>query len=222
MENKNRVKLKISGSEFTIIADESPEYIKDIANMVDLRIRDYTKKSQKMSISMAAILSSINFCDELQKEKRIVTELLKKADTCEAEAHKATTQLADFAVANARLKEEKDGLHRVIEELKKQLQNSTPAAQGTKTQSTQGAATAPAKPDTSRNISSTSSLKGAQAGQKPQGQKNGTKFTPSNKSSNKINYQGNNQISPEYRRDNFSEPVSEEEMLSFFDQRDKE
>lgn len=115
---KTRVRLKICGSQFVITADESQQYIQKIAKIVDERIKYLDDSDPKLSLQMATIVAALNYCDQLEKERVITRELIKKADDCEAIAKDATLRLNKLIIENAQLREEKAGLHKVIAELK--------------------------------------------------------------------------------------------------------
>lgn len=115
---KTRVRLKICGSQFVITADESEQYIQKIAKIVDERIKYLDDSDPKLSLQMATIVAALNYCDQLEKERVITRELIKKADDCEAIAKDATFRLNRLIIENAQLREEKAGLHKVIAELK--------------------------------------------------------------------------------------------------------
>lgn len=248
MEEKNRVKLKICGSEFIIIADESTEYIKDIANRVDRQIHEYSDENPKMSISMGAMLSALNYCDQYEKEKRITNELIKKADRCEAEASKANSMLADFAIENSQLLEEKKGLHKVIADLKSQLRENNieertnlledEQANLKSQQVTQSSKIPVASNAQQHQDNKQTSLKNEQQHQnnqqpvvKQQPAYNNNRHANNNHVNNKnkklnekktlnsnTNHQVKNSISDDYKNDEFLNEFSEEEILSFFDQ----
>ena len=116
--NKTRVKLTICGSQFVIKADESVHYIQKIAKIVDERIKQLDDSDPKLNLHMATIVAALNYCDLLEKEKVITRELIKKTDDCEAIAKDATIKLNKLLVENAQLREEKEGLHKIIAELK--------------------------------------------------------------------------------------------------------
>ncbi len=115
---KTKVRLKICGSQFLITADESEQYIQKIAKIVDERIKYLDDSDPKLSLHMATIVAALNYCDELEKERVITRELIKKAGDCEAIAKDATFRLNKLIIENAQLREEKAGLHKVIAELK--------------------------------------------------------------------------------------------------------
>lgn len=115
---KTKVRLKICGSQFLITADESEQYIQKIAKMVDEEIKYLDNSDPKLSLQMATIVAALNYCDQLEKERVITRELIKKADDCEAIAKDATMRINKLLIENAQLREEKAGLHKVISELK--------------------------------------------------------------------------------------------------------
>lgn len=205
LEEKNRVKLKITGSEFVIIADERAEYINKIAKTVDKRINELAENDPKLSTSMATILAALNYCDELEKEKKITKELLERIDKAEESAKTAFENLAEFSmkveqlrVENQRLEEEKDGLHKIIEEIKGKASEAPKAAANVER-------TAPVQKNVQRNNNQRNNKNPKNTAQQKTGMP-------------KIDYQGNDRINNQYRREEFIDPS--EEMISFFDQRD--
>ena len=117
-KKKNRVRLKICGSQFVISADESEQYIQKIAKIVDQRVQELEENDSKLSVQMATIVAALNYCDQYEKQRIANEALISKADECERLAREATQQLTALLTENAELKEEKAGLHRVIAELK--------------------------------------------------------------------------------------------------------
>lgn len=117
MSEKTRVRLKIVGTEFVVSADEDKDYIVKISNMVDEQIKELLRQGDSMNVSMAAILAALNYCDELEKEKIITAELLKRTETSESAANKCLGELEYLRIENKRLREEKLGLHKLIDEM---------------------------------------------------------------------------------------------------------
>ncbi|MEE1126104.1 MAG: cell division protein ZapA [Acutalibacteraceae bacterium] len=123
---KTKVRLKICGNQFLITADESEQYIQKIAKIVDERIKYLDDSDPKLSLHMATIVAALNYCDELEKERVITRELIKKAGDCEAIAKDATFRLNKLIIENAQLREEKAGLHKVIADLKAEAYTEEP------------------------------------------------------------------------------------------------
>lgn len=127
MTEKTRVRLRIVGSEFVVSADEDKDYIVKISNMVDDKIKELLREGDSMNVSMAAILAALNYCDELEKEKIITEELLRRTETSENIALRASSELEALRLENKQLKEVKLGLHKVIDELKAKLSGEVEA-----------------------------------------------------------------------------------------------
>lgn len=211
MGGKNKIKCKINNSEFVISADEDKEYIAHICTMVDERIATLEKEHHNLSNSMATVLAALNYCDELEKEKKVTAELLKRSEDSAAAEKEAKANLESFAVENEQLKEEKKGLHARIEELKAELasaknvfaapqQNQQPGQQRQQRQVHSG--------DSRQRNQNGFHHHGAQRGINPQQQ-----IMP------KRDYQDNDKISDQYRREDVQDNAAEDEMLSFFDNR---
>ena len=75
MSEKNRVKLKICGYEFTVSSESSEEYIRRTADAVDDHIRRLMEYSPQMSTSMGAVLAAMDFCDEACRAKETADNL---------------------------------------------------------------------------------------------------------------------------------------------------
>lgn len=69
MEEKKGITVEIYGSEYTIKGKESPEYIREIADYVNKKMEDLSKKSALVSPQKMAILSAVNITDEYFKLK---------------------------------------------------------------------------------------------------------------------------------------------------------
>ena len=77
-ESANLVKVSILGKEYTVKAPADAEYIKQIAEYVDEKMKDvHESLGQDKSLSRVAILSAMNISDELfnaRKEKANITD----------------------------------------------------------------------------------------------------------------------------------------------------
>ena len=65
---KNRVTVNIGEAEYTIIAEESEEYIRSVAGYYDVKLKEL-RASCKGSMLMAAVLAGVNVSDEYFKVK---------------------------------------------------------------------------------------------------------------------------------------------------------
>ncbi len=64
MHRKNRVSVRIMGQEYKLISEEPPEYMQNIANIVDEKMMEIAKGNKKLSAAMIAVLTSLNIADE--------------------------------------------------------------------------------------------------------------------------------------------------------------
>ncbi|HEY8350039.1 MAG TPA: cell division protein ZapA [Clostridia bacterium] len=82
MTAKNKVELRIAGKDYTIVGSEPEEYIHRVGLYVDKKMTDILKINNKLSTSLAAVLTAINVVDDLFKSRESEQELknqLKKA-----------------------------------------------------------------------------------------------------------------------------------------------
>jgi len=79
MESKNKVTVKIAGKEYNLVGTESEEYMQRDALYVDKKITEITRNNNRLSTSMAAMLTAINTADDYIKaadsEKKLKNEI---------------------------------------------------------------------------------------------------------------------------------------------------
>ena len=92
---KNRVHLKIGGSAYTVLTDDAPEYVEELAEELDKEMRSIINENPSLSVTQAAVLTALD-----------------KADTC-----KKSTASSD----NLRAQMEVDVARREIERLNREI-----------------------------------------------------------------------------------------------------
>ena len=90
--SKNGIKVEIFGTEYRIKGDANGDYIKQVAGLVDERMRQIAEASMTGSVAKIAILAAVNIADELLKERLAresamdkLSERLKQAEENEQE-----------------------------------------------------------------------------------------------------------------------------------------
>jgi cell division protein ZapA len=68
-DGKNVVQVHILGHQLPIRGEADPSYILELAEFVDLKMREVTQKMPVAAVSKVAILASLNIADELFKER---------------------------------------------------------------------------------------------------------------------------------------------------------
>lgn len=68
-DGKHVVQVQILGHQLPIRGEADPSYILELAEFVDLKMREVTQKLPVAAVSKVAILASLNIADELFKER---------------------------------------------------------------------------------------------------------------------------------------------------------
>ncbi|MDP4120086.1 MAG: cell division protein ZapA [Bacillota bacterium] len=112
------VKLNICGQSFKVIVEDDEDRIRSVGSKVSAKIKALGDENPWLSSSGAAILSALDYCDDLEKANEIV-ELLRN-------------QIQDYlqsASANhaeqERLQKEIENLRNQISDLKLKLKNQS-------------------------------------------------------------------------------------------------
>lgn len=79
MSQRNKVEVKIAGKDYTLVGVESEEYMQKLALYIDKKMNGIMKANNKLSTSMAAVLTAVNVADDLfkasEKEESLSKEL---------------------------------------------------------------------------------------------------------------------------------------------------
>lgn len=121
MTVKNKVIVRIMGQEYTLVSDDSREYMQRVSNLVDDKMKEITAANKKLSTSMIAVLTALNSMDEFLKMKDERDLLLKKLDDPSIEVAELRKKLLE-AQKEAELKNH--DLNQQSEEFEKMLKNS--------------------------------------------------------------------------------------------------
>ena len=116
---KNKVKIIVGGTEYTVVTQEDAEYTKKLAEEVNESINDMCING-RISITAAAILTAVNLCDRLKKYEKEADAL---GEQIEGYLHAASAQLARYD----ELKKESEKLKKDIETYKKRLKEENPS-----------------------------------------------------------------------------------------------
>ncbi len=104
MENMNKVKLTIHGSNYVINTDESVEYTEQLGKRIDERMNAIMKSSFFITATQAAILVALEMADELTKSEKNVDNF--------------RSQIKDYLEDAAKAKTERDYYKRELERYK--------------------------------------------------------------------------------------------------------
>lgn len=94
--SKTKVNVSICGSEYVILSDESESYVRTIALEVDEQINESLKNNIKKSLSKAAILVAMNYCDKSKKLQDEMDVYLKTIKQDQDEIKKLKRQIENL------------------------------------------------------------------------------------------------------------------------------
>ena len=67
----NRLTVKLDGQEYTIVSEESREYMLEISDLVNKKLCDVKIQNSRLSSAMAAMLTALNMADDMTKAKQM-------------------------------------------------------------------------------------------------------------------------------------------------------
>ena len=70
----NKVKVNICGKEYTVVSEDSRDYILQITQIVDQKMQEIMERNPSLNPSMAAVLAALNLADETEKIKVVARE----------------------------------------------------------------------------------------------------------------------------------------------------
>lgn len=106
--SKNKITVKVCGTELNILSEDSAEYTQKIAAEVDKKMRLILQASPHVSISSIAVLAALDFCDMSSK----LGEEIKAAQT----------QIQEYLEDSQNAREEADEARRENEKLKSEIE----------------------------------------------------------------------------------------------------
>lgn len=110
----NKIKIVLSGKEYTIQTDESVSYVKQLAEALDTKIEDYMSQNDSISVTSACMLVSLGLMDDCIKASSDKDNLRKQVIDYLEEATKSRTEITE-------LKKEIEGLRQQNEIMKVKL-----------------------------------------------------------------------------------------------------
>ena len=125
---KNRVTVLVAGQKFTIISEESEKYIIDLASKIDARITALTMKN--MTREKAAVLTALNFADDMEKDKKAQAEIkeqikdyIKQVEELSSECESLKAQADALKEEKEKERIEKEALQKIVKDLQSSIES---------------------------------------------------------------------------------------------------
>lgn len=106
--SKNKIKLNICGVSCALVSEDSEEYMLSVGREVEDAIEAITRQNERASLTLAALIAALNFCDSSHKAL--------------ASADNLRSQIKDYLEDSSRSRLEADEARREIEKMKKEIQ----------------------------------------------------------------------------------------------------
>ncbi len=107
---KNKVKVRINNTEYTLLSTEQPEYVQRVAILVDKKISELNVNNSHLSTAMLAMLAAINLSDDLLKNEADMNDLKNKVEDYSKNVKILTDRLTEKTALAERLAREVQNL----------------------------------------------------------------------------------------------------------------
>lgn len=104
----NKLQVRICGQEYTLVSDDSREYMLEMADYVDRKMVAVKNQNNRLSTSMAAVLVALNVADDMKREKSKADETIQSQA---AEIALLKKKLDESAKKIAELQKSAGGMH---------------------------------------------------------------------------------------------------------------
>lgn len=105
MENK-KVEVKINNVEYTLVTNETEEYVQKVALLVNKKMAQITGVNPQLSTAMTAVLTSINIADDFIKADSALDNLRGEINSYADENKKLKSELDEKKLEVEKLKED--------------------------------------------------------------------------------------------------------------------
>ncbi|MEG0692323.1 MAG: cell division protein ZapA [Oscillospiraceae bacterium] len=104
----NKIKIVLSGKEYTIQTDESVSYVKQLAEELDSKIDQFMKQNGAVSVTSACMLVSLGLMDDCIKASSDKDNLRKQVIDYLEETTRARSQIMELSREIDALKEQNE------------------------------------------------------------------------------------------------------------------
>lgn len=101
---KNRVKVNIAGTKFTVVSAEDEAYTLKVADRLNEEIKTVRQAAPGLSVSSAVLLTALNICDNLTKAEEDAERLRRQVKEYLAESEKYRSAYEEAKTENEKLR----------------------------------------------------------------------------------------------------------------------
>ena len=108
----SKVRLNICGSSYVVNTSESEDYMKNLADRLNLDINELMASSISVCITTGAVMTALNYRDELEKASGSADNMRRQIKDYLEDAASAKMAAEELRRENAALRKKVDDLHR--------------------------------------------------------------------------------------------------------------
>lgn len=108
----SKVRLNICGSSYVIATTESEDYMRNLADRLNLDMNELMAASNSVSITTAAVMTALNYRDELEKASGSADNMRRQIKDYLEDAASAKMAAEELRRENASLRKQVDDLRR--------------------------------------------------------------------------------------------------------------
>lgn len=108
----SKVRLNICGSSYVVNTSKSEDYMKNLADRLNLDMNELMASSNSVSITTAAVMTALNYRDELEKASGSADNMRRQIKDYLEDAASAKMAAEEARRENASLKRRVDELER--------------------------------------------------------------------------------------------------------------
>lgn len=131
-KSKNKVKIEIAGTRFTVVSVESEEYTRGIADRLNSEINAVRRAAPGLSANSAVMLAALNICDNLAKSEEDGDRLRFQIKEYLNEAAKYRSACEDAGRENEKLKKDIETLRKRLGEQSRIVSDPSPLSAAVK------------------------------------------------------------------------------------------
>ena len=109
----SKVRLTICGSNYVLSTSESEDYVRNLADRLDLEMKELMARSASVSITTAAVLTALGYLDELEKANGSADNMRRQIKDYLEDAASAKMAAEELRRDNAALRQRIEELERL-------------------------------------------------------------------------------------------------------------
>lgn len=106
MADKRKISVRIFGTEYIMLTDDTDEYITELAAKVDNIMREIAKSNSRYNPTMVAVLTALNLADELCKSGEELHNTNERLEALQGEMQRPFEELNDLSQELEAIKEQ--------------------------------------------------------------------------------------------------------------------